>query len=234
MKIVAGIFARGGSKGVKDKNLLKFAGESLIVRTIKQAQQIVTSEMVFVSTDSPLIAKEALSSGANVPFYRPAELATDISPEVHSWKHLLENISLINEHDIDTMLVLPVTSPMRRVQDIENAINLFESNDCDMVVSINHAKKNPYFNMLEQGSNNFLELSKSPEKRVARRQETPNVWEMNNAIYVAKIDYVKTLSNFLEGRILGYEMPAEYSIDIDSMLDVEFLRFLEDKGKNVI
>jgi CMP-N-acetylneuraminic acid synthetase len=234
MNVVVGIFARGGSKGVKDKNLLKFAGESLMARTIKQAQQIVTSEMVFVSTDSPLIAKEALSSGAKVPFYRPAELATDLSPEVHSWKHLLENISPIADQDIDTMLVLPVTSPMRRVQDIENALNLFESKDCDMVVSINHARKNPYFNMLEQGSNSFLELSKSPEKIVTRRQETPSVWEMNNAIYVAKIDYVKKLSNLLEGRILGYEMPTEYSIDIDTTLDVEFLRFLEERDKNVI
>jgi len=234
VNIVVGIFARGGSKGVKDKNLLKFAGESLVARTIKQAKQIASNEMIFVSTDSSLIAKEAMRFGAQVPFLRPAELATDSSPEVHSWKHLLESIIPKAKMDIDAMVVLPVTSPMRRVQDIENSLKLFETQDCDMVVSINHARKNPYFNMLEQGSSSFLELSKSPKNTVTRRQETPNVWEMNNAIYIVKIEYAIRLVNLLEGRILGYEMPPEYSIDIDSSIDVAFLRFLESRDKNEI
>ena len=231
MNQIVGIFARGGSKGVRDKNLLKFSGETLISRTIKQAREIVRDEMIFVSTDSDSIAAEALNSGAQVPFLRPDELATDASPEVLSWKHLLGNIDSLVKTEIETMIVLPVTSPMRRTKDIDNALKLFESEDCDMVVSISQARKNPYFNMLEENSNGFLELSKLPKNRVARRQDTPSVWEMNNAIYIAKIEYVKELSSLLQGKILGYEMPAEYSIDIDSPLDVEYLRFLEGLGK---
>ena len=231
MNQIVGIFARGGSKGVRDKNLLKFSGETLISRTIKQAREIVRDEMIFVSTDSDSIAAEALNSGAQVPFLRPDELATDASPEVLSWKHLLGNIDSLVKTEIETMIVLPVTSPMRRTKDIDNALKLFESEDCDMVVSISQARKNPYFNMLEENSNGFLELSKLPKNRVARRQDTPSVWEMNNAIYIAKIEYVKELSSLLQGKILGYEMPAKYSIDIDSPLDVEYLRFLEGLGK---
>jgi N-acylneuraminate cytidylyltransferase len=191
----------------------------------------VRDEMIFVSTDSDSIAVEALNSGAQVPFLRPDELATDASPEVLSWKHLLGNIDSLVKTEIETMIVLPVTSPMRRTKDIDNALKLFESEDCDMVVSISQARKNPYFNMLEENSNGFLELSKLPKNRIARRQDTPSVWEMNNAIYIAKIEYVKELSTLLQGKILGYEMPAEYSIDIDSPLDVEYLRFLEGWGK---
>jgi CMP-N-acetylneuraminic acid synthetase len=181
----------------------------------------VRDEMIFVSTDSDSIAVEALNSGAQVPFLRPDELATDASPEVLSWKHLLGNIDSLVKTEIETMIVLPVTSPMRRTKDIDNALKLFES----------EARKNPYFNMLEENSNGFLELSKLPKNRIARRQDTPSVWEMNNAIYIAKIEYVKELSTLLQGKILGYEMPAEYSIDIDSPLDVEYLRFLEGWGK---
>jgi CMP-N-acetylneuraminic acid synthetase len=227
MNLIVGIFARGGSKGVENKNMLDFRNETLIARTIKQAKEIVEVGKIFVSTDSAAIAQEAMKMGAQVPFFRPKELASDSSPEILSWKHLLENVVPKFMEGVEVMLVLPVTSPLRRTQDIRGAISLFNSSDCDIVVSVSQSIKNPYFNMLEENSNGFLELSKSSEVKVTRRQETPKVWEMNNAIYVAKSSYIFQCDNLLEGKVLGFEIPTEYSLDIDSSLDVEYLRFLE-------
>ena len=227
MNLIVGIFARGGSKGVKNKNMLEFGDQTLIARTIKQAKEVVDVEKIFVSTDSVAIAEEAMNMGAQVPFFRPRELASDSSPELLSWKHLLENVVPNFAEGIETMLVLPVTSPLRRTEDVKSAINLFNSSNCDIVLSMNQSRKNPYFNMIEENANGFFEISKPPKVKVTRRQETPKVWEVNNAIYVVKSNYVHRCTNLLEGKVLGYEMPTEYSLDIDSALDVEYLRFLE-------
>jgi len=232
MNLIVGIFARGDSKGVKNKNMLEFRDETLIARTIKQAKEIVEVGKIFVSTDSEAIAEEAKNMGAQVPFFRPKELASDSSPEILSWKHLLENVVPNFREGIEAMLVLPVTSPLRRIQDVRGAVSLFDSSKCDIVLSVNQSRKNPYFNMLEENTNGFFEISKPPKVKVTRRQEAPKVWEMNNAIYIAKSNYVLQCVNLLEGKVLGYEMPTEYSLDIDSPLDVEYLRFLERRMRS--
>jgi N-acylneuraminate cytidylyltransferase/CMP-N,N'-diacetyllegionaminic acid synthase len=175
---------------------------------------------------------EARIFGATVPFTRPAELSDDKSPELHSWKHLLTHLS---NHTLDAptvLVVLPVTSPLRNVYDIIGAIDLFRTNQnsCDLIVSVNSCRKNPYFNMLESGADNYLFLSKSNGPRVLRRQEAPQVWEINNAIYVGSTRYILQTEDILSGRILGYEMPLERSLDIDTINDIEYLNFLEFKG----
>jgi N-acylneuraminate cytidylyltransferase len=222
-----GIFVRGGSKGVPNKNLLSFQGKSLLSRTIEQAKNFTDVANIIISTDSSEMASEAENCGLTIHFMRPLELATDESSEILSWKHMM-NYLLDADLKPDCFVVLPVTSPLRSINDISLAIKTFRSNSCDLVVSVNEARKNPYFNMLEkiEGSN-FLSISKSPPEIVSRRQNTPSVWEMNNAIYVAKPDYVLHTTTLLQGKVLGSIMPIERSLDIDGPNDVKMLRLLE-------
>ena len=232
MQIAVAIFARAGSKGVPGKNLLEFKGKSLTRRALEQAAEIVPLSNVFVSTDSQTIIDEALNMGANAPFIRPAELCDDKSPELHSWKHLL---NYFNEQVAQTpkvLVVLPLTSPLRSVADILGAVELFKRNQnrCDLVVSVNNCRKNPYFNMLESHGEDYLFLSKPSATRASRRQETPQVWEMNNAIYVGSAKYLNETEDILNGRTLGFEMPVERSLDIDTYSDVSYLKYLEGKG----
>lgn len=232
MQIAVAVFARAGSKGVPGKNLLEFNGKSLTKRALEQAAEIVPFSNIFVSTDSQTIIDEALNMGVNVPFVRPAELCGDDSPELHSWKHLLDYLTKQAACKPTVLVVLPLTSPLRSVSDILGAIELFKMNQsrCDLVVSVNNCRKNPYFNMLETHGDDYLSLSKSIGYRASRRQETPQVWEMNNAIYVGSTRYVSETDDILSGRVLGYEMPVERSLDIDTFADVNYLKFLESSG----
>ena len=116
--IVALICARGDSKGIKNKNLLKIGKKSLLRISIEQAKKIKSIKKIFVSTDSKKIAKEAIKYGAIVPFIRPKNLAKDTTPEILVWRHA---ISFLNEKlkiNPDYIVSLPTTSPLRKLSDI--------------------------------------------------------------------------------------------------------------------
>lgn len=229
INLFIGIFVRGGSKGVANKNLLTFQGKSLLARTIEQAKNFTEVKNILISTDSSEMAQEAASNGLTINFMRPPELATDESAEIYSWKHML-NYLIDAGFKPECFVVLPVTSPLRSLEDISLAIEKYLNNTCDMVVSINEARKNPYFNMLENISGTeFLSLCKKTPENISRRQNTPIVWEMNNAVYVARPDYVLNSLTLLSGRVLGSIMPVERSLDIDGPADVKILRLMEEE-----
>ena len=96
MKIIALICARGNSRGVKNKNLLKFKNTTLLGNAIKQASRSRYVKRVFVSTDSEKIAKEAIKNKAEVPFIRPSKLAKDKSPEIETWRHAVKFLNTEN------------------------------------------------------------------------------------------------------------------------------------------
>ena len=146
MKVLALICARGNSKGIKKKNLLKFNNTTLIGHAIKQALQSKYIDDVVVSTDSSIIAREAKKNGAHVPFMRPAKLATDKSPEIDSWKHAVRYLNAENKYNF--VVSVPTTSPLRKVSDIDKCINKAIKEDLDIVFSLNRSSKNPYFNMV--------------------------------------------------------------------------------------
>ena len=126
MKIIAFIFARGGSKGLPNKNIKILNGKPLIAWSIEHAKKINRIDRVIVSTDSEEIAKIAREFGAEVPFMRPLELATDESPEWLSWQHGLKYLKSIDGCLPDLMLSIPATAPLRDVEDINNDQTLSE------------------------------------------------------------------------------------------------------------
>ena len=149
MKLLCIICARGGSKGIKDKNLLTIGGKSLLAQSILIAKKTNMFEKIIVSTDSKKIANEAKKFGAEVPFMRPKKLATSRSPEILSWKHAI--IFYRNQKVFfDGIVSLPTTSPLRSLIDIRRVINKFKLKKFDTIVCVTDSSRNPYFNMLEK------------------------------------------------------------------------------------
>ena len=121
MNIIALICARGNSKGIKNKNLLKFKNTTLIGNAIKQAFKSKFINRVIVSTDSKKIIKESIRHKAEVPFVRPLKLGKDNSPEIDTWKHAI-NFFKKNKEKVDYIVSVPTTSPLRKISDIDNCI----------------------------------------------------------------------------------------------------------------
>lgn len=226
MSIVACIFARAGSKGIPNKNIQSFSGKPLISWAVELALQVRQISEVFISTDSEEIAEIARIAGANVPFIRPSELATDTSPEWHSWQHFIKFLADENEKLPEVFLSLPSTSPLRSTIDVENCLNEFKKGNADFVVGITPSVRNPYFNMVKKGEDNQVDLVIQQGDKYSRRQDTPEVFDLTTVCYVGKPATILTKSSIFEGKVAGVEIPRERAIDIDTELDFQIAESL--------
>ncbi|MCH5226479.1 MAG: acylneuraminate cytidylyltransferase family protein [Muribaculaceae bacterium] len=209
--------ARGGSKGIPDKNLKPFCGESLVSRAVKQALECAQNiDTVFVSTDSDDIAAEASKVGCEIPFMRPAEFSTD---SASTYSVILHALTTFRQSglEFDRVILLQPTSPFRSIQDIKGAVSLWNP-EIDMVVSVCKSEANPYYNLFETDAQGFLKISKG-EGNFTRRQDAPTVWEYNGAVYVMSVSSLLKgpLSSFT--KIVPYEMPRSRSMDLDTPED---------------
>lgn len=222
------IGARGGSKGVVNKNIRPLLGKPLIAWSIEQALACPDIQRVVVSTDSSAIAEVARAAGAETPFVRPAELASDTAGKWDVWQHALAACEAHYGAPVDLFVDLDCTSPLRDVDDISKAIAQFRSSNVDAVFSVCDARKNPYFNMLEEDGGILRICKKSPE-RIVRRQDAPRVLEHVASIYILSPDYIRSGTGLLSGRTHGYDIGVAKSPDIDCELDFEFVEYLMKK-----
>lgn len=234
MDVVAFIFARGGSKGLPGKNIRPLDGKPLIAWSIECAQAVHEIRRVIVSTDSEEIARIAIEYGAEVPFFRPPELANDNSPEWMAWRHAL-NYLIRDEGTLpDAMISLPATAPLRTVDDIENCLNEFEDSLSDVVITVSEAHRNPYFNMVVENPDGFAELVIPQQEVVARRQDSPIVYDMTTVAYVVKPEFVLNRQSLFEGKVKAVQIPKERAIDIDTLFDFKIAEMLLKETKNEI
>jgi CMP-N,N'-diacetyllegionaminic acid synthase len=228
MKILATICARGGSKGVPGKNVRPLAGKPLIVHSIEAAEKCRLIDKIIVSTDSPQIADIARAAGAEVPFMRPPELATDTAPKLAVIKHAVRFLEAEQSYRPDIIVDLDPTSPLRTVKDIEACIRLVRDGGADNVFSVIPAHRNPYFNMVEVVGGR-VQLAKCPASPLARRQDAPPVYDMNASIYVWKREALLDNDSLFLERTRIYEMP-EWARDIDGEIDFKFAEFILKEG----
>jgi len=227
------ICARSGSKGIKNKNLKKIGNLSLVERSIYIAKKLKNIKQIIVSTDSIKIANKAKNLGALVPELRPKYLSKDITPEINVWKYLVELLEKKKELKFnlkkDYLVSLSPTAPLRSVEDVKKGIKKFLSNKKnDALVSINESHRNPYFNMVTKSKNRLSMVCKS-KKRIFRRQDSPQVYDMNTVVYVLKPDFIIKAKHLFEGRISGVIIPKNRSIDIDDEIDLKFARVMNEK-----
>jgi len=232
MKIVSFIFARGGSQGLKNKNLLKFKKTSLLGNAILHSKKSKYIEDTFVSTDSKKIAKEAKKNNAKVPFIRPKYLAKSSSPEIFSWRHAAESLDKKFNIRPNYIVSVPTTCPLRKVSDIDRCIHKAIKNNLDIVFAITDSTRNPYFNMLEKKHGKINILSKIGlawsfrSKKIHRRQDAPKCFDLTTACYVFKPEYIKKTQDLFSGKTGFVLIPRIRSIDIDDHLDYKIARFL--------
>lgn len=229
INILCTICARGGSKGVQNKNIKELNGKPLVAYTIEQAKDSGLFEHIVISTDSDNIANVAKEYGAEVFFKRSEEMASDTAGKLDVIKDAFKRSEEHYNKTFDYLIDLDATAPLRNVEDIINSFNQFKENDNDNLITAMPSRRSPYFNLVEQDKNGKVYLSKKLDSAVVRRQDAPKSYDMNASIYIWKRDVIlNTNSLFLEKTGL-YVMPEERSIDIDNELDFEFVEFLMRK-----
>ena len=226
------IFARGGSKGVKGKNIKPIAGKPLISWSIDMALANERIRRVIVSTDSEEIAAVALQRGAEVPFIRPAELASDESREWDAWRHALIEMEKCDGQMPKAVVSLPATAPLRQQEDINECLDLFETENPDVVLTITETSHSPWFNMVKQNAEGEVSLLIVKEGDIARRQDAPIVYNLATVCYVVKSNYVMKSENLFEGTTKSVIIPPERAIDIDTPFDFEIAEILLAKQQD--
>ena len=216
MNIICSICARGGSKGVKNKNLRILEGKPLIAHSILQAKNSRMFVGVAVSSDSQEILDVANEWGADLLVVRPSGLATDEAPKlpaiVHCFTEAERHFSMTFNYAID----LDATSPLRDVDDICQVVSLLTDSGAGNVITGMPARRSPYFNLVELDENNIARLSKPLSNAVTCRQNSPRCFDMNASIYAWRRDVLLNSQTIFNPDTRLYVMPEERSIDIDS------------------
>lgn len=222
-RVLAVVPARGGSKGVPGKNLRLVRGRPLIAWTIEQALRARSIDRVILSSDDESIMREAQAAGADVPFRRPADLATDAVSSIDVVLHALEQVP-----DFDIVVLLQPTSPLRNSGDIEAALNRLVGSGAKAIVSVTEVDQSPFW-MFELDPVGHLKPILSAEAIPARRQDLRPVYSLNGAIYVAESEWLRRSRSFLSADTVAYLMPPERSLDIDEERDFWLLdKILEE------
>ncbi len=219
MSLLALIPARGGSKGILRKNIRMFCGKPLLQWSIDVALAAPSVDRVVVSTDDSEIADIARAGGAEVPFLRPPELASDTAPGIAPVLHVLQQLPGVSD-----LLLLQPTSPLRRVQDVDAIVALRRQAGNDSVVSVTPSSKHPAW-MFSLTPDLVLQplINRSD---VACRQQLPPVYALNGALYLASRSFLEREKSFFGAQTLGYVMSPEHSVDIDTLLDWQWGEFL--------
>lgn len=223
MKILAVIAARGGSKGLPRKNVLKLNGKPLIAYSIEAALGCDLITKTVVSTEDKEIAEVSKKYGADV-VERPMALAEDESSSEDVVQHAIDHLRAAEGFLPDIIILLQPTSPLRNSKDIHRSIEIFNSADADTVVSVNEMVHSPYW-AFEIGKNNLLKpLFKDSMSK--RRQDLPKVYIPNGAIYVTSLDFFLKNKTFYSTRTAPIIMPVKNSVDIDTKLDFQLAEIL--------
>jgi CMP-N,N'-diacetyllegionaminic acid synthase len=222
--ILGTICCRGGSKGVKNKNLKLLNGIPLIAYGIKSALESELIDDLIISTDDEEIAKVASKFGAKVPFLRPADLATDSSSKWPVFRHALEWYEKAHNVQVEYLVDMDVTVPLKLSQDIDNAIRLAKkSTNSEVTITGYEPERNPYFNMMEIREDGLAEIVKKSEKPIVRRQDAPKVYSLSPAAFVIKKNAIYKFDHWSQANCLISEMPRSRAIDIDTEFDFELI-----------
>jgi len=227
--ILCTICARGGSKGVKNKNIKLLHGKPLIAYTIAQARESGLFEHIVISTDSDEIATVAMRYGAEVFFKRNVEMASDNAGKLDVIRDAFERSEEYYGEQFDYLIDLDATAPLRNISDITESFAQFLNDDNDNLITAMPSRRSPYFNLVEVDVSGKVALSKKLNSGIVRRQDAPKSYDMNASIYIWKRNIILNENTLFLEKTGLYVMPEERSIDIDTELDFEFVEFFMRK-----
>lgn len=230
IKVLGLITARGNSKSIPGKNIKELAGKPLIAYTIEAAKKSRYLSRVIVSTDSEEIAAISRRFGAEAPFLRPVELATDQSTSLEAAQHALNWLKENQGEEYDYVMLLQPTSPLRTAEDIDNAIEKAAENDADSIMSLKELTDFSVKKIKKVAEDIIFPFLDDEGATSSQRQNLEKVYKRNCAIYLTKTKYI--LRGDLFGKLsLAYLMPEERSIDINQPVDFELAEFWLKKLK---
>jgi|MDTG01.1.fsa_nt_gb CMP-N,N'-diacetyllegionaminic acid synthase len=240
-KIFIHIGARQGSKSVKNKNIKMLASKPLIAWSILQGLRLKKKLLkkkvkIVVSSDSKKILNISKKYKADFLIKRPKKISDASSAKFLVWKHsILEIKKKYGFTNQDIFLDLDCTCPLRKFNDIEKMINIFEKKkkekkEFDGIITITEAKKNPYFNLIELNNKQQLKVSKKIKEIPVRRQDAPKVFEHVASIYILKPSFILKKKSLMRGKLYGFEVEQSTSIDIDSNFDFKLVTILKKSG----
>lgn len=229
IKTLGIITARGGSKSIPRKNIIDLAGNPVLAYSIEAALHSKLDDVI-LSTEDEEIAKVGRKHGVQVPFMRPPELAQDDTPHVPVLKHALLEYEKISGQHFDYILTIQPTSPLRSSDDIDQAIEIAESEKPDCVVSLEKytdlsIEKLKY---LEEDGRVVSAIEDEKKLEGLARQKRRPLYRRNGAIYLTKREILIGGSVYGE-KVLGFEMPAERSIDLNGPIDLELAKYFLGK-----
>jgi CMP-N,N'-diacetyllegionaminic acid synthase len=231
--VLAIIPARGGSKGIKRKNLVPLVGKPLIVHSIEHALAAERVTRVIVSTEDREIAEAARAAGAEVPFMRPEILAGDTVLDLPVFEHVLMELRDLEGYEPDLIVHLRPTAPLRKYPWIDEAVDLLAANSrADSVRSVSMPSQHPY-RVFRIASNGYLDpimKQEHPTPYLLRRQELPDMYYYNCVIDVTRPTTILRMKSMTGNNILPYIMDPEEVIDIDSTRDLAIARLLMEGG----
>lgn len=233
----AWVFARAGSRGIKDKNRSVLGDYTLTQLAVLAAKSIEEIGTVYVSTDSSRIADDAEQVGAVVPFLRPQKLAGDATPEIEAWKHAIQWEREEGADESLPFISVPPTSPLRLPADIQATISLFLDSQADLALTVKNSPAKPGFNLVSLGKRQAVSRvidrnSAVANFKPARRQDSGQYFMVTTVCYVANRAYVQGMSDLFDGKVVAHLVPEERGIDIDSPADLSFARYLFERARD--
>ena len=224
-RILGLIPARGGSKGIPRKNIREIDGKPLIAFSIEAAKKSKYLDSVIVSSEDDEILSISKQLGAEI-LKRPSNLAQDTTPGADVVLHALNTYK-----DYDYVVLLQPTSPLRRTIDIDQSIELCVKSEMPFCVSVTKAEKKPYwiFTIKKNGGLSSILSGQIPN----RRQDVEPIYILNGAVYVTDVKWLIKQKNYVYSEATAYEMPVEYSVDIDNENDIQYLEYICSSEKQV-
>ncbi len=223
-KTLGVIPARGGSKRVPNKNIRKVGGKPLIAYTIQQAEKAESLDHFAVSTEDEEIRAVAKQQGANVPFERPEELATDTATSDEVVFHALKWFRSAG-WSFEYVCLLPVTTPFRSVDDIDSALQHLRKSDAESIVSVCGYDVPPFWSVDIVDGKIEPYFEQNPWKET-QSQKYPDLLRPNGVLFAARVSRFMETKSFYTENTAGYEMPRKRSLDIDEPFDLELARAL--------
>jgi CMP-N,N'-diacetyllegionaminic acid synthase len=220
MQTIAVIPARGGSKGLKNKNIYPVAGKPLLAWTISQALASKSIGKVFVSTDDQQIADVAVACGAEV-IERPQEIAGDKATSESAIHHALEIVERDYHIPVDAVVFLQATSPLRKAEDIDRAVERFQREQADSLISVTKADD---LTLWESGEGLWRSVNFDFRNR-GMRQDRPSQYIENGSIYIFKPEVLKTYNNRIGGKMAVYEMEFWQTWEIDTLEEIDLIEY---------
>ena len=227
MNTLITICARGGSKGVKNKALVNIKKKPLIWYTLNKIPKLKFINKTVISTDSIKISKVCNIFGFKTWFKRSKYLSSDKAPKIPVIRDALIKAEKHYKMEFDIIIDLDISSPLRSLADINNAYSQFIESKCDNLFSVMVSRHSPYFNMVEINNRRISIVKKTHNcYPVLRRQDAPNVYDMNASIYIWKRSKLLRSNNLFSKNTNIYVMPQNRSIDIDNHFDLELTKYI--------